>query len=146
MNLPFTERRANPNPFDVGGILATLYTIGFLAMVGLLYFIEIPEKNEKALLQLFGLMSAIQMALISFYYGSSRNAEATQRAIEQRQGRSEAVVQEIAKTVPIAAAAAASTGGNGGAIKTESVEVTANTATLTEAPPIAVKPAEGDTT
>ena len=90
------ERRSNPAPLDVAGGLAMLYTIGYLVMVGLLYFVAIPEANKEPLLQLFGLMSAIQMALISFYFGSSRNAEATSRALEQRQGRAEAVMHEIA--------------------------------------------------
>lgn len=122
------ERRANPNPFDIAGVLAILYTIGYLVMVGMLYFITIPEANKEPLLQLFGLMSAIQMALIAFYFGSSRNAEATQRAIEQRQGRAEAVVQKIAETVPVAAAvAAAATPG-----KADTVEVTGDTVTVQE--------------
>lgn len=94
------ERRANPNPLDVAGALASLYTLGYLGMVACLFFIQIPDANREPLLQLFGLMSAIQMALISFYFGSSKSGEATQRAIQQRQGRSEAVIQEIAKAVP----------------------------------------------
>lgn len=129
------ERRANPNPLDVAGVLACFYTVGYLAMVGLLFFVQIPETNEKPLLQLFGLMSAIQMALIGFFYGSSKNAEATQRDIAQRQGRSEAVVQEIAKTVPVAAAVAAASA-PASPIKTDEVKVEATTATITtEVPP-----------
>jgi hypothetical protein len=101
------ERRATQNPLDVAGVLAVLYTTGYLGMVGMLFFIEIPLTNKEPLLQLFGLMSAIQMALIAFYFGSSKSGEASQRAIEQSKGRSDAVVQAIAQTVPVAAAAAA---------------------------------------
>lgn len=131
------ERRANPNPLDIAGFLACLYTLGYLAMVGLLFFVEIPAANKEPLLQLFGLMSAIQMAIIGFFYGSSKNAEATQRAIEQRQGRSEAIVQEIAKTVPVAAAVAAAASAappSAGTITTEEVNVAAKNATIIEAP------------
>ena len=107
------ERRTNPNPFDIAGVLAILYTIGYLVMVGLLYFVGIPLANKDPLLQLFGLMSAIQMALIGFYFGGSKQVEATQRAAEQSKARAETVVQEIAKTVPIAAAVAAGTAAAG---------------------------------
>lgn len=54
-------------------------------------------------------MSSIQLQLIGFYYGGSKHAEATQRAIEQRQGRAAAVVEEIAKTVAPAPPAGAVT-------------------------------------
>lgn len=132
------ERRANPNPFDIAGILAILYTIGYLVMVGFLYFVEIPLSNKDPLLQLFGLMSAIQMALIGFYFGGSKQVEATQRATEQSKARAETVVQEIAKTVPAAAvaAAAAATGAphqpDPAMLKSENVHIEADTATVTE--------------
>ena len=101
------ERRANPNPFDVTGIVAILYTVGFLALAGALYFFPIPDTNKDALLYLFGILSGIQLTIMAYLYGANKSTEATQRAIEQRQGRAEAVVQDIAKSVPIAAAAAA---------------------------------------
>lgn len=101
------ERRANPNPRDIAGALALLYTGVFAVTVLLLLFFPIPEKNKEPLLQLFGLMSAIQMAIVAFYYGSSKSGEATQRAVEQRQGRADAIVQEIAKAAPAAVALAA---------------------------------------
>lgn len=94
------ERRATPNPLDVAGILAILYTAGYICMVGLLFFVVVPVENKEPLLQLFGLMSAIQMALIAFYFGSSKSGEMTQRAIEQRQGRAEATIQEMVKINP----------------------------------------------
>lgn len=111
------ERRANPNPMDIAGVLAILYTVGYLVMVGFLFFIKIPVENKDPMLQLFGLMSAIQMALISFYFGSSKAAEATSRALAQRQGRTDAVMQEIvAKT---------GNGGGSGSIPAKDVVVTA---------------------
>lgn len=123
------ERRVNTNPMDVAGALALLYTGVFAATVLLMLFVEIPAKNKEPLLQLFGLMSAIQMAIVAFYYGSSKSGEATQRAIEQRQGRSEAVVQEIAKAIPAAIIPAAP-------IKADDVQIETKTATVTtETPP-----------
>lgn len=100
------ERRANPNPLDIGGVLAILYTIVYFAMVGLLFFKSIPPENKDLINTLVGIMSAVQMAIIQWVFGSSKNAEAQQRSSEQRQGRAESVVQKIAETVPVAALAA----------------------------------------
>lgn len=83
--------------FEVAGALAILYTGGYLIMVGLLYFVEIPAGNKEPLLQLFGLMSAIQMALIAFYFGSSKNAENTQQLIAQSKERTDNTMREIVK-------------------------------------------------
>lgn len=80
---------------DVAGTLAVLYTVGYLVMVGLLYFVEIPPPNKEPLLQLFGLMSAIQMALIAFYFGSSKNAEVTQERVAQSKERTDAAMRDI---------------------------------------------------
>ena len=101
--------RRLPTGIDVGGILAIIYTAGYIGMVGGLFFVVIPLPNKEPLLQLFGLMSAIQMALISFFFGSSKTAEVSHRSSELRQGRTDAIVQDIAKSVPIAAALAAAT-------------------------------------
>jgi hypothetical protein len=75
-------------------ILAVLYTIGYLVMVGMLFLIEIPEDNEKPLLQLLGLMSAIQMSLVAYYYGSSKNAESSQQLIAESKERTDSVLRE----------------------------------------------------
>lgn len=106
------ERRANANPFDVSGIIAIIYTLGFIGLATLLYFIPIPATNKDALLYLFGILSGIQLSIMAFLYGGSKALEAQQRATEQRQGRSAAVVEEIAKAAaPVAAAAVAAATG-----------------------------------
>lgn len=124
------ERRANPNPMDVAGALALVYTFGFIVTVALLLFRDIPAGNKDPLMQVLGLMSAIQMAIVAFYYGSSKSGEATQRAIEQRQGRSEAVVQEIAKATP----QAPRVDSPGNPTKVADMTVTAKDVTVNEAP------------
>jgi hypothetical protein len=75
-------------------ILAVLYTIGYLVMVGMLYLIEIPPGNKDPLLQLFGLMSAIQMALVAYYFGSSKNAESSQQLIAESKERTDSVLRD----------------------------------------------------
>lgn len=113
-----TERRANANPLDIAGALAGLYTLSYMVMVGLLFFISIPPDNKDLVNTLVGIMSAVQMAIIQFYFGSSKNAEATQRAVAQRQERTEtALVQTIAQGAP------SSTGNQGSTVKTDQVTV-----------------------
>lgn len=93
------ERRLSGNTLDIGSYLAILYTLGYLTMVGLLFFIEIPAPNRDPVLNLFGLMGAIQMAVISFYFGSSKSGESAQRAVEKRQLLSDNAAQDVASHV-----------------------------------------------
>ena len=86
--------------------LATLYTVGYLGMLFMLMLYPIPEANKELLLTLAGIMSAAQLGIIKYFYDGSRGADAVQQANIARSVRSEAVVQEIAKTVPVATAAA----------------------------------------
>lgn len=94
-----SEERRSGNTLDVGSYLAILYTLGYLTMVGLLFFIEIPAPNRDPVLNLFGLMGAIQMAIIGFYFGSSKSGESAQRAVEQRQLQSDEAAQIVASNV-----------------------------------------------
>lgn len=89
--------------------LAILYTVGYLAMMAALMTIEIPTANREILLTLVGIMSAAQLGIIKYYYDGSKGAERAQVANIQRATRSEGVLQEIAKSVPVAAAVAAAT-------------------------------------
>lgn len=116
------ERRANPNPLSVAGFLAILYTMGYFILTGFLYWIDVPENNEKPLIFLLGLISGPQVAIIQWAFGSSQSGEAAQRAIEQRQGRSEAVVAQIAQSLPAAVAAAVP---NHAPVKTDDVNIEA---------------------
>lgn len=110
------DRRADDKQvrLSIAGVLAILYTIGYFCLTGLLYFVDIPDSNEKPLIFLLGLMSGPQVAIIQWAFGSSQSAEVAQRASEQRQGRSETAVSELIKTVPamvtVAASAAAANG------------------------------------
>lgn len=108
------ERRADAKQgSDISGVIAIIYTIGFMVLAGLLYFFPLPETNKDALLYLFGILSGIELTIIAFYFGGSKTVEATQRAVEQGKARADIVVQEIAKSVPVAAAVAAAGAVNG---------------------------------
>lgn len=76
--------------------LALLYTGGYLAMVGALFFVDIPPNNKEVMLTLIGIMSAAQMAIIKHYFDGSKGAEAAQIANITRASRTDAVIQEIA--------------------------------------------------
>jgi hypothetical protein len=80
--------------------LAILYTLGYLAMMGALMVVTIPTENREILLTLAGIMSAAQLGIIKYYYDGSKGAEKLQAANIARSVKSEATIQEIAKTAP----------------------------------------------
>lgn len=86
------ERRATPNPYDIAGALAILYTLAYMGMVTLLFFITVPTGNQQIVNTLIGIMSMIQGAIIQFFFGSSKAAETTQRAVIQQQARAVEVI------------------------------------------------------
>lgn len=100
------DRRADDHVADGAYALAILYTLGYLAMMGALMFVTIPTENREILLTLAGIMSAAQLGIIKYYYDGSKSADKAQAANIARSVKSEAVVQEIAKTAPVATAAA----------------------------------------
>jgi len=87
--------------------LAMMYTLGYLAMMAALMFFTVPEANEKLLYTLAGIMSGAQLAIIKFYFDGSKGSETATTANIARAARTDGALQEIAKTVPAAAALAA---------------------------------------
>ena len=94
-----TDDRRVEDKLKVDGAygLATLYTVGYLAMLFCLMLHEVPQANRELLLTLAGIMSAAQLGIIKYFYDGSRGADAVQQANVARSVKSEAVVQEIAK-------------------------------------------------
>lgn len=93
---------------NLGGVIAILFTLGFLSLCALLYFKEIPPANKDSLQIIFGILSGVVMAIVGFYFGSSQSAEAQHRSMADKAARSESVIQDMAKEAAPAAAAAAS--------------------------------------
>jgi len=85
---------------DGAYILAILYTIGYLSIMGALLFVEIPNSNREIFLSLIGIMSAAQLGIIKYYYDGTKAAESTQKAGMASRAQADTVIQEIAKTVP----------------------------------------------
>ena len=127
MSEPIPIFRRQTDRVEGAYFLAMLYTLGYLLIMAMLMFVEIPTSNREILLTLIGIMSAAQLGIIKYYFDGSKGAERAQVANIERATRSEGVIQEIAKSVPVAAAVAANA-----PIRTENVNVDANNATITE--------------
>lgn len=70
------ERRVG---HDVRLVLASIYTLGYFGILVLTFYKEPPVNNEDSIKLLLGLLSAIQVTIIQYYFGSSRDtAVATQ--------------------------------------------------------------------
>lgn len=100
------ERRQAEMRIEGAYGLAILYTLGFLMMVGMLMFFEIPKDNRELLISLIGIMSAAQLGIIKFYFDGSKAAQQVQQAAIIRNARNDAVIQDLAKSAPTATAAA----------------------------------------
>lgn len=72
------ERRRSDNAKDW---LAFFYTMGYLLMVGALFFVDIPTGNRELMLTLGGIMSTVQAAIIGYYFGASKTTETLARSM-----------------------------------------------------------------
>lgn len=55
-------------------ILAGLYTVGYFFILLVAIFYEFPPANKDTLNALFGMLSAAQLSIISYYFGSSKGS------------------------------------------------------------------------
>jgi hypothetical protein len=55
----------------MGAVLALIYTIGFMACVGVLMFVQLPVANEKYFLIGFGSLSSLAALAVQHFLGSS---------------------------------------------------------------------------
>lgn len=91
------ERRKTDIPLgDTSRILAILYTIGFLIMSGMLFFIDVPTDNRILVTSVVSIMSAVQTGIVGYYFGSSKNAEVSQKAAILSKDKAETSLQTIA--------------------------------------------------
>src|SRR5688572_8605580 len=98
----FERRITDSQCWDPAFVLAILYTMLYGTLVILLIFVAVPPTNEKTVDTLFGIMSAIQLAIVGRYFGGSKNAEDAQRLIAQSKERTDSTLREIVtSTVPV---------------------------------------------
>ena len=81
---------------NTGAIIAILYTLGFFSMVGALLFFDVPTDNHDIMLSLAGSMTTIQVGIVGYYFGSSKNAEVSQKAAIAAKEKADTSLQVIA--------------------------------------------------
>lgn len=103
------DKRITDAPcFDAALVMGVLYTLIYAAMVWAVLVVDIPEANEKTVGILVGAMTIIQTTIVNFFFGSSKNAESTQRLIAASKERTDTALREIAtQAVPAAPVKAA---------------------------------------
>lgn len=117
------ERRANDTPAgDTARILAILYTLGFIGMVGALLIVNVPPDNKDIVISLVSIMATVQVGIVNFYFGSSKNAEVSQKAAIVAKDKADSSLQVIAK-------AAAPTASQGADQATGAASITTTTKT-----------------
>jgi len=99
-----TEQRSTDlDPrWEAADVLATIYTLGYLSMVGATMCLSIPEPNQQIVNTLVSLMSAIQLGIGKFYYDGSKADKQAQKAAVVQQARTSSAIQEIAKGAAVA--------------------------------------------
>lgn len=55
-------------------ILAGLYTVGYFSILIIAIFYKFPPENQDALNTLFGMLSAAQLSIVQYYFGSSKGS------------------------------------------------------------------------
>ncbi|VVE00876.1 hypothetical protein PIN31115_02096 [Pandoraea iniqua] len=75
-----TMRTANPKDHTTE-ILAYLVTFGFFGTLALLAFAKLDSATQNTLLVMVGTLSTAWVAIISFYYGSSRDSNSKTQMI-----------------------------------------------------------------
>jgi hypothetical protein len=69
-------------------VLALLYTVGYFIILGLMWKFPPPADSKDLINTLFGIISAAQMAIITYYFGSSAGSARKSEMIEQTMKKS----------------------------------------------------------
>ena len=69
--------------------LAGMIVLGVFILVGMMYFIDIPEKNVGPLNQLIGALAAGFGVVASFFFGSSLSSQKKDDLIAKRREEGE---------------------------------------------------------
>lgn len=106
------QRRADLICWEPGDVLAFIYTLCYMVMVGAVMYFKIPTENVQIVNTLVTIMSTIQIGIGKYYYDRTRADSIAQRATAVRQSTADTAIQEIAKAAaPVAAAAVAAATG-----------------------------------
>jgi hypothetical protein len=82
---------------DPAYMLAVLYTIGFLGMSFLVATQNVPSESKDIVQYLMGIMSAVQLSIINYYYGSSKAGSDGQKTSDDRKIKIDDIITDIAR-------------------------------------------------
>lgn len=75
--------------YDPAFVLAVIYTSGFFAVLFVILFQDIPDKNAEIVEKILPILSAIQLGIVQYFYN---------RAAQQQQARTDAIVGKVMDT------------------------------------------------
>jgi hypothetical protein len=64
-------------------VLALFYTIGYFVILGVMWKFPLPPESKDLINTLFGIISAAQMAIITYYFGSSAGSARKSEMIDE---------------------------------------------------------------
>jgi hypothetical protein len=73
--------------YEIRSILAMSYTVGYFGIIFLSFFAPFPDENAKTIETLLVLLGTVQAAIISYYFGSSRDVQQKAAAAERAEGQ-----------------------------------------------------------
>lgn len=62
-------------------ILSFLYTLGYFSLLLVAVFYKFPPENQDTLNALLGMLSAAELAIVQYYFGSSRSSSEKNEAL-----------------------------------------------------------------
>ena len=90
------ERRISDSEcWDASLIMAIIYTTTYAAMITMIVFVEIPVANSDVVKILSGIMTAIQVNIVQYFFGNTKTADTSQRLIAQSKERTDSVLREV---------------------------------------------------
>ncbi len=93
--LTVDRRISDPECWDSALIMAIIYTTTYAAMITMIVFVEIPPANSDVVKILAGIMTAIQVNIVQYFFGNTKTADTSQRLIAQSKERTDSVLRDV---------------------------------------------------
>ncbi len=89
------RRITDSDCWDSALIMAIIYTTTYAMMITMIVFVEIPVANADVVKILAGIMTAIQVNIVQYFFGNTKTADTSQRLIAQSKERTDSVLREV---------------------------------------------------
>ncbi len=116
----FSRRFTDPQCWDASLVMGVIYTMIYGGFLGIILLAPVPTANQTTVDILAGAMTIIQTNIVQYFFGSSKNAESTQRLIAQSKEKTDTALREL-----VVAAAPSAAPVNAEAISTDTMNVNA---------------------